>query len=488
MSQPDILFFFSDQHNAHYSGFAGHEVVQTPNLDRIAAQGTVCDSAYTACPLCVPARAAMLTGQLPSRTGIYRNAGVIRSDQATFLHSLGAEGYETVLCGRMHFQGPDQRHGFTRRIMGDITPVGHGGAWDLGPYGSGALAMHGCLDILGGGNSPVLEYDRAVIDAALEYLSQDHDKPQCIVVGTYGPHFPYVAPTELYRQYRDRVEIPVSWPEECDVHHPMTESKKQRTKTNPTTDEESEVTRDDVLAARAAYFGMITHLDRQIGDVRDAWESYLEENDREGVFIYSSDHGDTCGEHGIFGKQTFFEGSAAIPLIFEGCGVPEGQTVSSPASIMDIGPSLCEMTGANLPPAQDGESLVGCFGDTTDQESRHVLSDWLEGYKDELIPARMVRRGQWKYVSYAHSDCSGLLFDLENDPAEVHDVTAEYPAIVEQMETLLNENWDVDRIVRRHVARNRHRALIKSAPPNPLTPREEHWDVPEWARQLPEVR
>ncbi|MFP4027973.1 MAG: sulfatase-like hydrolase/transferase [Candidatus Brocadiia bacterium] len=494
MSQPDILFVFSDQHNAHYCGFDGHEVVNTPNLDRIAARGTVFDAAYTACPLCVPGRSAMLTGQLPSHTGIYTNGGIIPSGQATFLHSLSGRGYETVLCGRMHFKGPDQRHGFTKRIMGDITMLGNGrfGEWKktLGVYGQGSirLGMGGCVDIMGGGNSPVLEYDRAVIEAALRYLEQEHEKPQCIVVGTYGPHFPYVAPPELYRRYCDQVGVPGSWRDEGDTDHPMTEQKKQRTRTDPETGEKVPVTEDDVLAARAAYFGTITQLDRQIGEIRDMWGSYLERNGRAGIFIYSSDHGDTCGEHGIFGKQTFFEGSAAIPLVFEGAGVPENREVSSPASIMDIGLTLCDITDATPPPAQNGTSLSPCFRDNDAQKDRHVLSEWIQSRGDQLAPGRMVRRGRWKYVSFAHSDCNGLLFDVIADPEEVCDVSEEHPDLVEELTVLLKENWDVSHIVQRHKERNEQRSVIGHAPSNPLIPWDEQWTVPECARNLPEVR
>ncbi len=92
--RPDILIFLSDQHNAMFTGYAGHDLVETPNLDRIAAEGTVFSNTYTSCPLCVPARTSFLTGQLASKTNIFTNSGEIPSDQATILHSLVAEGYE----------------------------------------------------------------------------------------------------------------------------------------------------------------------------------------------------------------------------------------------------------------------------------------------------------------------------------------------------------------------------------------------------------
>ncbi|MFP4176862.1 MAG: sulfatase-like hydrolase/transferase [Candidatus Brocadiia bacterium] len=490
--QPDILFFFSDQHHAGYSGFSGNDTVETPALDRLAGDGTVFRSAYTSCPLCVPARSSMLSGQLPANTGIYTNGGRLRSDQATFLHSLGAEGYETVLCGRMHFKGPDQRHGFTRRITGDVTQMENGidDGWstELGPYAGGPLGMGGCVDILGGGNSPVLEYDRAVIRAALDYLEKEHDKPQCLVVGTYGPHFPYVAPPRLYQRYMDQVDVPGSWYDEGDCRHPLTEQKKQRIRTPRDSGEEVDVTPDDVRAARAAYFGMITQLDRQIGQVREAWEDYLNRNEREGLFIYSSDHGDTCGEHGVFGKQTFFEGSAGIPLIFEGSGVKPGQDIDSPASIMDIGPTLCELVGATAPPAQDGRSLAACLRGKEEDRDRYVLSEFMESRDGRLAPGRMIRHRNWKYITYAHEAHDGLLFDLDHDPEEVNDLSATRPEVVAQLHEWATENWRPEQLAEKFTERQRHQSLIAQAPTNPLIPQNERLRVPESARRLPEIR
>ena len=117
-----IVFLFSDQHNPNVAGFAGDPWVRTPNLDRLAASGTVFGNCYCASPLCVPSRAAMLSSRLPSNTGIINNFQCLPSDRVTFVHSLAIAGYDTVLSGRMHFIGPDQRHGYEKRLVGDITP------------------------------------------------------------------------------------------------------------------------------------------------------------------------------------------------------------------------------------------------------------------------------------------------------------------------------------------------------------------------------
>jgi choline-sulfatase len=157
-------------------------------MDALAKSGTVFDAAYTSFPLCVPARISFMTGQLSHRNGFIDNGGAIPEDHATFIHAVAAEGYETVLCGRMHFLGADQRHGFTKRIAGDITPL-YQGMFDKGGWGCYHRTNNDqYFDVVGGGDSPVLAYDREVIAAAIDYLSKDHKKPQCIVVGTYGPH------------------------------------------------------------------------------------------------------------------------------------------------------------------------------------------------------------------------------------------------------------------------------------------------------------
>lgn len=120
---PDILLFISDQHAPQYQA-GGQMPVDTPNLAALREQGTAFDAAYTPCPLCVPARMAMLSGLAPHHTGIFTNNDTLPQTTPTFLHAMAAAGYETVLVGRMHFIGPDQRHGFTRRVAPDFTNSG----------------------------------------------------------------------------------------------------------------------------------------------------------------------------------------------------------------------------------------------------------------------------------------------------------------------------------------------------------------------------
>ncbi|WP_159887796.1 sulfatase-like hydrolase/transferase [Paenibacillus puerhi] len=477
MSRPDILVFLSDQHHARYAGFAGHETVRTPHMDRLAAEGTAFEAAYTTCPLCVPSRTSMLTGQLPEKTEVYTNNGAIRGDQATFLHGIAAAGYETVLCGRMHFLGDDQRHGFTRRIMGEMTPLywGRYGPHrkDLGPY-VGTMANQS-LKIIGGGTSPVLEYDKAVIQAALDYLGQEHDKPQCVVVGTYGPHHTFVAPPELYQYYKANAAIPESFYRETD--HPVLSSQREPS---------GVLHEENVTRLRAAYLGMIETIDSQLGRVREAWQRYLERSGRQGVFVYLSDHGEQAGEHGLIGKNTLYEGSARIPFLVSGDGIIAGRSISQPVSILDIGPTLCELTGAQAPPRQDGQSLKSLIEGGA-EEDRAILSECMVHVDGRAVPGRMLRKGSWKYISYASFEQYDQLFDLEADPQELHNVCRQKPDIAGPLRALLYEGWNIPAILEKHMEKEEHHRLLAKWGSIVDVEEPERWPVPKEATALPAV-
>lgn len=483
----DMLFFLSDQHQAGLAGFAGNRLVQTPNLDRIAEAGTVFNSAYTACPLCVPARTALLTGWLASRTGVFGNGTPFRSEQPTFLHSLTAAGYETVLVGRMHFVGPDQRHGFARRLFPDITPgdADYGSMYrEAGHDFQSAMGGGGCLNLIGGGNSHVLEYDRNCVAAAIRYLSQPHDRPQCIVVGTYAPHYPYVAPPEAYRRYEALATVPESWRRSQQEPHPLFAAgvAAQRRRRPAGTKTEEPVTEETVRAVRAAYMGLISFTDGLVGQVHTAWEEHLRRSDRPGVFCYASDHGDTAGEHGLFDKQTFFEGSAAVPMVFAGCGIRGGARLSGAVSLLDLGPTLCEMGGAVPPPEQDGRSLCPALREGRDDLDRTVISEYVVRGPDGLVAGRMVRRGRWKFIHYAGHERSDQLFDVEHDPQELDNRAAEHPEVTQELRRVLLDGWNprelVARVAREQEANRGGRATAAAFDP-------ERWPIPAGVCRLP---
>ncbi|MFW6309094.1 MAG: sulfatase-like hydrolase/transferase, partial [bacterium] len=394
---------------------------------------------------------------------------------------LAAEGYETVFCGRMHFKGEDQRHGFTKRIMDDITVNMWGKRQDfgeeLGPFNK-TLGMGGCLDLIGGGNSPVLEYDRKVTEAALNYLDQDHEKPQFLVVGTYGPHFPYVAPLDLYEYYQEKVELPHTMKNDINYNQPIIASKEQKVRNSVLSGKKEKVNKEIILKARAAYYGMITQLDKQIGQVKQKWDEYLNNNQKKGIFIYTSDHGDTAGENNIFGKQTFYEGSARIPLIFEGDGIKADNRIESPVSIMDIGLTLCELTDAVNPPQPDGKSLLKEISQSKIDEERVAICEFIERYEDKIVPGRMLRKDKWKLISYANYNECDLLFNLDDDPHELNNVIEKYPEKVKELRDLIYEDWDIENVIENYRYKKKNQEILNKWGETADYQEKERWRIP----------
>ena len=138
MDRPNILFILSDQHSKFHLGCYGDPLGRTPHLDRLASEGMRFANAYTPSPLCVPARMAFMTGRRPSANQVWSNDHILNSALPTWAHTLGAAGYETALLGRMHFVGPDQRHGFERRPIGEHTAPASG----CGPTGRATVQEH----------------------------------------------------------------------------------------------------------------------------------------------------------------------------------------------------------------------------------------------------------------------------------------------------------------------------------------------------------
>lgn len=435
MDRPDILLVMSDQHAGYYMGHEGG-MVDTPCMDALAAEGTRFANHYTSCPLCVPARMSFLSGRLPTRVGVTNNNQTLAETDPTWLFPMVEAGYETVLIGRMHFIGKDQRHGFTKRIGGDMTPTCWAPQYQKMAQERGgkdmvrAFASHGCLNVIGSGESPVRTYDDVVTENAIEYLAQPHEKPQCIVVGTFGPHFPYVADPALYRKYQQRGYLPASFADTPDfvTQNPWLKAHCK------------EVDETEARNAAAAYCALIEESDAKLGRILDAFKQYTRKTGHRAIYGYTSDHGDTVGARHMYGKQTFFEDSARVPLLLAGDDIPIGFTVCNNTSIMDIGPTLCELAGLKYEGRfVDGISLCELMRNSELPNTRPILSQYIESRgggprdpngKTELSYAVMVRRGDWKFVEYHGCAEQATLFNLQEDSGETKNLCSEQPQLV----------------------------------------------------------
>jgi choline-sulfatase len=446
-ASPNIIFVLSDQHNPLIVGSHGDPFVRTPNLDRLTAEGAVLDNCYCGSPLCVPSRSALLSGLLPHRTGIFTNFQALPSDETTFVHALAIAGYETTLVGRMHFVGPDQRHGFSERLVGDITPSTIGVGYDN--YGElrGTTGQNRQAAVKSGpGRSAVLQYDEDVLEAACAYLEQraETSQPLFMTVGFYGPHCPFVCPRDLFDHYYDTIPRPEPLDDLRSTLHPAV----RKWLTNRGI---LDLDLETIHRARAAYYGLIELMDRYVGRLREAVAATIGLENT--LIIYSSDHGDMAGDKGMFWKSNMYEGSVRVPAIFHMPGIiPAGRRITGLTSLLDFGPTLIELTGAPSLPLADGQSIwPQLTGDETINPDRAVLS--MCGDLKGDLPSAMVRQGPWKLVDH-YSYATPQLFNLDDDPHEQMDLGASesHAEIRQALYEELNQVWD-GAAVHEHVQR-----------------------------------
>lgn len=435
----NIIYILSDQHNPEIISCKGDPYVRTPNIDRLYNMGTSLENCYCAAPLCVPSRSAILTGQLPTNNGVYNNMQCLRSDKTTLPGNMTVGGYETVLCGRMHFVGWDQRHGYEKRLVGDITPcfIGEDNEREIyGDYMRSSGQNLVSIKKSGKGHSAVLDYDEDVTKAAIEEIKSrnDNSRPLFLTIGFYGPHCPYIAPKEIYDYYY-KILPPMKYME-----------KKEREKMHPAIQKwysnrkMDEVNDEDVRRIRAAYYSLVEVMDTNIGRIIDAVEKNLGWDNT--LVIYGSDHGDNIGEHGLFWKTNFYEGAGRVPMVFVGKDIPQKREIKENTSLLDLAPTL--LSYANCPdlPECDGFNIIeNIMGRDFDDNNRAIISMCSDIKGDN--PSAMIRRGKWKLIWHAGYETKQL-FDMEKDPKENTDLGSDksYFKIVEELSDELSKFWN----------------------------------------------
>jgi len=451
MARPNIVLIVSDQHRADWLGCAGNRVVRTPNLDALAAGGVRFTDAYCNAPLCVPSRMSLLTGRQPHRIGVLSNGDSLPSGMPTFAHALALAGYETILCGRMHFVGADQRHGYGRRLVGDITPAYPGGPkTDYGALAGTAGQGSRSIEHAGPGDSPVQRYDEAVVLAGERFLRErataPASQPLFLTVGLYGPHHPFIAPPEHYAAaYAALLAGDAPLPRDPEPRHPWVADWFRRL-------DADRITVEETRRVRAAYAGLVGRLDGLVGRLVAAARTLPGET----LLVYLSDHGEMAGDRGMFWKQSFFEGAVRVPLIAhplagECAGIARGREVDAPVSLVDLAPTLASLGGGPPLPAPDGDDLIPLLrapdGTATAGrwEERPVFAELVVAG----VPVRMARRGRYKLIYY-HGYPPPQLFDLATDPHEQRDLSGVdgYAAVRAALEEHLLVGWSPDGIVR----------------------------------------
>ena len=441
--QPNILILMVDQLNGTLFPDGPADWLHAPNLKRLAARSTRFQNTYTASPLCAPGRAAFMSGQLPSATGVYDNAAEFPSSIPTYAHHLRRAGYYTALSGKMHFVGPDQLHGFEARLTTDIYPADFGWTPDYRKPGERIdWWYHNMGSVTGAGVAEIsnqLEYDDEVAYQAKLQLYDlargKDDRPWCVTASFTHPHDPYVARKKYWDLYEDcehlLPEVPAMAYEDHDPHSKrIFDANDWRS---------FDITDDHIRASRRAYFANISYLDDKIGEILQV----LDDTQQDAIILFVSDHGDMLGERGLWFKMSFFEGSSRVPLMISAPGMAPGM-LTDPVSTIDVCPTLCDLAGVSMDevmPWTTGESLVP-LGQGASRDTPVAME-----YAAEASYAPMVslRYGKWKYNRCALDP--DQLFDMEADPHELTNLAEvpEHQGTVQTLRAKSEARWDLDR-------------------------------------------
>ncbi len=441
MKPTNTIFILSDEHNKRVLGCYGHPMIQTPNLDKLAARGTRFTNAYTNCPICVPARASFATGRYVHDHRCWDNAIAYEGKQPSWGHRLMEQGHHVVSIGKLHYaSGNDvKRNGFDEEIqpMHIVNGVGDllGLIRDELPCRKGAANLG---PEAGPGESDYTRYDRAIADETVKWLTQaapQHtNKPWAMYVGFVAPHFPLIAPQEFYDRYPvNQVPFPDMYATAQRPRHPFTDAMRKSMCYDDSFDEPM------VRRAIAAYFGLTTFMDSNVGRILKALESLgMLDNTR---IVYTSDHGDNLGTRGMWGKSTMYEESAGIPMIMAGPDIPAGRVCDTPVTLADGFPTYVQSVGAKLAPADTslpGVSLIDIANGLAPQ--RTILSEYHAAAS--VTGTSMIRcgeNGRYKYVHYV--GLPPMLFDLKTDPYERNDLgrNAQYASVIAECEGVLRK-------------------------------------------------
>lgn len=414
--QPNILWIMSDEHNPHVTGCYGNRLAQTPNIDLLAEQGVTFDTHYCNSPLCVPSRLSLTAGKYASRVDVWGltcrlpTAGI-----ASLPRVLNAAGYESFLCGKQHYDY-SRRYGFT-----DVG--GNFNQWYKTGKGRRLAPDHLTQQRLSprfnafhpGNHGSTVEHDRRVTAGAVEFLAdrQPGGKPFFLFTGYLAPHFPLIVPEKYWDRYRGKIDMPV-------IPAGFLDNLPLNYRVQRAGFEEIDVPDEIVRRGRELYYGLTDWVDGEIGKVLNALRRHPEVAENT-VIIYSSDHGENMGEHGMWWKNCMYEQSARVPLIVSW---PQrwhsGQRRAGASSHLDLVQTIAAIGNGDTPGDWNGDSMLPLLDSAKHQWKNYTVSEYYahntaSGYV-------MARDSKWKYTYHAEIDkehpAQQELYDLESDPQE----------------------------------------------------------------------
>jgi arylsulfatase A-like enzyme len=432
--KPNILFFFTDDQRFDTIAGLGHPAVRTPNLDRLAARGTAFTHAHipsgTSGAVCMPSRAMLHTGR-----SLYHIEGAGQSippDHAMLGETFRENGYRTFGTGKWHNGTASYARSFTDG--GEIFFGGMEDHWNVpacrfdptgaydriapkceDPYHGKGVRTYACDHVTPGKHSSEL-----FCDAAISFLESVGDDPFFAYVSFMAPHDPRVMPDRFREMYDpDAIELPPNFMRKHPFVAELFKGRDENLAAHP---------RDpaEIREHIADYYAMISHLDHEMGRVLDALDKAGRADDT--IIVFAGDNGLALGQHSLMGKQNCYEHSNRVPLLFAGPGIPAGQRRDAYVYLFDIFPTLCDLACLDIPATVEGQSLVPAL-----EADERIRDHLFFGYCDNQ---RAVKDRRYKLIEFAlRGRRFTQLFDLEQDPWETHDLSAD-PAHRERLTSL----------------------------------------------------
>ena len=433
----NVLFIIADDLNCDLGSY-GHPQVISPNIDRLAKNGTLFGNVHNQYPLCGPSRASFMTGMYTDQTQMTNNNVLLRTtvpDVITMGQRFRQQGYRSVRIGKIyHFDNPSS---IGTSSADDIY------TWDqtINPYGRDKIEEYkintliprqygGTLSWLAADGTDKEQTDGIGATEAMEQLENFSKTGQnfFLAVGMYRPHTPFVAPKKYFDMYdRNSIEIPYSGSNDeylktiPKIAASSIRWKKDQIKLNLKSNKEL------AQEIKEAYFATTTFVDAQIGRIlKKLKQTGLDKNT---IVVFTSDHGYHLGEHGHWQKQTLFDNSTRVPLIFSGPGIESNIRIeNSPVELIDIYPTLMDLTGIESPDHVVGKSLKPVFENNNFKTRNSALTRWRNGYSIKTENFRLTKWGENGELGYE-------LYDHRNDKEELKNLVSNtsYSSLLDSM-------------------------------------------------------
>lgn len=473
--QPNLLFLMTDQQRFDALSYAGNDILNTPNMDRLCREGVWFENAHTQCAVCVPARAAMLTGHTVANTRVISNKLAYVPEESgvmpmkTYDEILAQDGYTCEYYGKWHtpvfrarvYKNPVTGAGISKTELGPgkkaaylkyLDPVYPDRAlkpgefkdtltdrayvpdpidrrFDLKQKGQDTNIKVGQSDIHGTTTIPA-QYHISAFEAGktIDALERLKDQPFSLTCSFHHPHPPYVAAEKYMHMYP-----PENMGPPASIHDDMADSPYRNTRKN-TPETYSNPTMIQHFIAE--YYALVKEVDDWVGQILNKLDDLgLTDNT---LVVFVSDHGEMLGSHGMRGKFCFYEESSHVPMMIRFPGrIKAGTKVKAPVSNMDLFATILDYLGRQDHPS-DGHSLRGLIEGTANEKDRYVVTEWLSDLQTK--PAHMVLKGGWKLMRPDDSarNVKKALYNLNDDPHELKNLLAN-PADVKRYSAKVTE-------------------------------------------------